>query len=67
MAVEIAAIGGWKEVGRNMTAVKIDEEAVIFDMGLHLPNYIKLTEEEIGEFVKQTETSLKKAEAIPQD
>ena len=67
MTVEIAAVGGWKEVGRNMTAVKVDEEAVIFDMGLHLPNYIKLTEEEIGEFVKQTETSLKKAEAIPQD
>ncbi len=67
MTVEITAVGGWKEVGRNMTAVKIDDEAVIFDMGLHLPNYIKLTEEEMGEFVKQTETNLKKADAIPQD
>jgi len=67
MSVEIAAVGGWGEVGRNMTAVKIDDEAVILDMGLHLPNYIRLTEQEIGEFVKQTETSLKKAEAIPQD
>ena len=67
MTIEIAAVGGWNEVGRNMTAVKIDDEAVIFDMGLHLPNYIKLTEEEIGQLQKLTESTLKKAEAIPQD
>ena len=67
MSVEIAAVGGWGEVGRNMTAVKVDNEVVLFDMGLHLPNYIALTEEEMGEFRKLTESSLKKAEAIPQD
>jgi ribonuclease J len=67
MSVEIAPVGGWGEVGRNMTAVKVDNEIVLFDMGLHLPNYIALTEEEIGEFRKLTEASLKRAEAIPQD
>jgi len=67
MSVEIAAVGGWGEVGRNMTAAKIDNEVVLLDMGLHLPNYIKLTEEEIGEFATLTEAALKKAEAIPQD
>ncbi len=67
MSVEIAAVGGWGEVGRNMTAVKIEDEVVLFDMGLHLPNYIALTEEEMGEFRKLTESGLKKAEAIPQD
>jgi ribonuclease J len=67
MSVEIAAVGGWGEVGRNMTAVRVDNEIVLFDMGLHLPNYIALTEEELGEFRKLTETSLKRAEAIPQD
>src|SRR5574341_349925 len=67
MSVEIAAVGGWGEVGRNMSAVRIDNEIVIFDMGLHLPNYITLTEEELGEFRRLTEASLKKAEAIPQD
>ncbi len=67
MSVEIAAVGGWGEVGRNMTAVKVDNEIVIFDMGIHLPNYIKLTEEEIGEYAKFTEASLKRADAIPQD
>lgn len=67
MTVEVAAVGGWGEIGRNMTAVRVDDDIVIFDMGLHLPNYINLTEEEIGEFRKLTEASLKRAEAVPQD
>jgi len=67
MSVEIAAVGGWGEVGRNMTAVKVDNEVILFDMGIHLPNYIRLTEEEVGEFATLTESALKKAEAIPQD
>jgi ribonuclease J len=67
MGVEVCAVGGYGEVGRNMTAVKVDDKVVIFDMGLHMPNYIKLTEEEMGEFVKINEAMLKKAEAVPQD
>jgi ribonuclease J len=67
MSVEVCAVGGYGEVGRNMTAVKVDDKVVIFDMGLHMPNYIKLTEEEIGELVRLDETKLKKAGAVPQD
>lgn len=67
MGVEVCAVGGYGEVGRNMTAVKVDDKVVIFDMGLHLPNYIKLTEEELGELVRIDEPVLKKAEAVPQD
>jgi ribonuclease J len=67
MAVEVFAVGGYGEVGRNMTAVKVDDQVVIFDMGLHMPNYIKLTEEEMGEIVRINETALKKADAVPQD
>jgi len=67
MGVEVCAVGGYGEVGRNMTAVKVDDKVVLFDMGLHMPNYIKVTEEEMGEFVRLNETSLKKAEAVPQD
>lgn len=67
MSVEIAAVGGFGEVGRNMTAVRVDDEVVIFDMGLHMERYIKLTEEEIGELVKLNEPTLKRAEAVPQD
>lgn len=67
MSIEIAAVGGFGEVGRNMTAVRVGEEVVIFDMGLHMERYIKLTEEEIGETVKLDEAALKRADAVPQD
>lgn len=36
MTVEVVAIGGYEEVGKNMTAVKVGDEVVIFDMGIHL-------------------------------
>ncbi|MCB9358412.1 RNase J family beta-CASP ribonuclease [Candidatus Woesearchaeota archaeon] len=46
MAIEIMAVGGYSEVGRNMTAIKVDDEVIICDMGVHLENYISLTEDE---------------------
>jgi len=67
MAIEIAAIGGYGVVGRNMTAIKVGDEVVILDCGLHLPNYIKYTEEEHGDFIKANETSLRRVGAIPND
>ncbi|MFY9638668.1 MAG: RNase J family beta-CASP ribonuclease [Methanobacterium sp.] len=36
MSVEIIAVGGYEEVGKNMSAVKVGEDVVIFDMGIHL-------------------------------
>ncbi|MEF8771561.1 ribonuclease J [Halodesulfurarchaeum sp.] len=36
MEIEIATIGGYEEVGRQMTAVRAGEDVVIFDMGLNL-------------------------------
>ncbi len=45
MKIEICAVGGFSESGRNMTAVKVDDEVVILDMGLHMPKYISITEE----------------------
>ncbi len=65
--IEIRAVGGYGEVGKNMTAVKVDDEVVIFDMGLHLPNYIKYTEEEGETVVKLSKKALMKVEAIPND
>lgn len=64
--IEIIAVGGWGEVGRNMTAVRVGDEAVIFDMGLHMPNYIKLTEE-AEDIIKLDEPTLKRADAVPLD
>jgi ribonuclease J len=36
MSIEIIAMGGYEEVGKNMTAVKVGEDVIIFDMGIHL-------------------------------
>jgi ribonuclease J len=36
MSTEIIAVGGYEEVGKNMSAVKVGEDIVIFDMGIHL-------------------------------
>ena len=36
MSVEVIAIGGYEEVGKNMTAIKVGGDIVIFDMGIHL-------------------------------
>jgi len=46
MTIEIHTIGGYNEVGKNCTAIKVDDEIVILDLGLQLENYIKYTEEE---------------------
>jgi len=62
--IEIKAIGGYDEVGRNCTAIKVDDEVIILDMGLHMERYIPLSEEE--EDVERLNISkLVKAEAIP--
>ncbi|MBI1936229.1 RNase J family beta-CASP ribonuclease [Candidatus Woesearchaeota archaeon] len=44
--VEICTVGGYNEVGRNSTAIKIGDEVYILDLGIHLENYIKYTQDE---------------------
>ena len=63
--IEVCGVGGYSEVGRNMTAVKIDDEVVIFDMGLHLDSYIDYTQDE--DIVKINVDELRKVGAIPDD
>ena len=40
--IEIFAIGGYSEFGRNMTAVRVDDEVIIIDMGIHMENFIRI-------------------------
>lgn len=61
--IEIRAIGGYNEVGKNMTAIRIDDEVIICDMGIHLENYIKLTEDE--DIVKVSAHDLMRVGAVP--
>ena len=65
MPIEIYAVGGYDEVGKNCTLIKVDNEAIILDMGLHLPNYIRLTEEEGESVIKLSAKQLMSAGAIP--
>ncbi|MBI2004062.1 hypothetical protein HYS72_01210 [Candidatus Pacearchaeota archaeon] len=60
--MEICTIGGYEEVGKNMTAVKIGDDVIIFDAGIYLPPLIDLQEQE--SFVKYTEHMLRKIKAI---
>ncbi|MFC1754944.1 RNase J family beta-CASP ribonuclease [Thermoproteota archaeon] len=46
MAIEICTVGGYSEVGKNMIAVKVDDEVVVLDMGLDLDPYIKYTDDD---------------------
>jgi ribonuclease J len=34
--IGIIAVGGYNEMGRNMTAIRVGEEVIIMDMGLRL-------------------------------
>ncbi|MBI2499192.1 RNase J family beta-CASP ribonuclease [Candidatus Woesearchaeota archaeon] len=62
--IEVIAIGGYNEVGRNMTAIKVDDEIVIFDIGLYLPAIVGY---EDSEQEKLSEEDLRRIKAIPDD
>jgi ribonuclease J len=67
MTLEVYTIGGYHEVGKNMTAVKYNNEIIILDMGLHLPNYIKITEDEAEDITRYSLDELRKSEVVPDD
>jgi len=63
--MEVCTIGGYEEVGKNMTAVKVGDEVVIFDAGFHLPSVIELQENEVVQ--QYSEKKLRNVGAIPND
>lgn len=63
--MEICTIGGYEEVGKNMTAVKVGDNVIIFDAGIYLPPLVELQEQESQ--VQYTENMLRAAKAIPND
>jgi len=44
--IQICTVGGYNEVGKNCTAIKVDDEVIIIDMGIHLEKYIEYTQDE---------------------
>ena len=62
--MEICTVGGFEEVGKNMTAVKVDDDVFIFDCGFFLPGIIELQEtEKIGYSL----SGLRRAGGVPDD
>jgi len=64
MDIEILPLGGYNEVGRNMTVVRVGREAVIFDMGIRLDRII-IHEDAVMEELAVEE--LQRMGAIPND
>src|SRR5574344_1894911 len=63
--MEICTVGGYEEVGKNMTAINLGEDVILFDAGLHLPSVIELQGAENVQ--THSETELRKVGAIPND
>jgi len=61
--MKIHAIGGYDEVGKNMTALEIGEDVILFDSGLYLPAIVGVTEKE----KIPTERGMRNLEALPDD
>lgn len=61
--IEICSVGGYIEVGRNLTAIRYEDEVVLLDMGIHLENYINYTEDEDVHDIQYEE--LAKVGAVP--
>jgi len=64
--MEIFTIGGFDEVGKNMTVVKTGEDVFIFDMGFFLPAIVELQEQE-SQQQGYSEKKLRSIGAIPDD
>jgi len=64
--MEIFTVGGFNEVGKNMTVVQHKEDVFIFDMGVFLPAIVELQEQEVD---KQgySEKKLRNIGAVPND
>ena len=61
--MNIHAIGGYNEVGKNMTALEVDEDVLIFDSGLFLPAIVGVEERE----KIPTEKGMRALGALPDD
>jgi len=63
--MKVYTIGGFNEVGKNMTVVDVGDDAFIFDMGLFLPPIVELEEAERNQPIN--EKKLRRLKAIPDD
>ena len=63
--IKLYAVGGFSEVGRNMTALQIDDDVIVFDCGLYLPPIVELEAEERNK--GYSEKRLREIDGVPDD
>lgn len=61
--IKLHAVGGYNEVGKNMTVLEMDDDAFIFDSGLYLPPIVEMENNREA----YTEKKLRQIGAIPND
>lgn len=61
--MEIHAVGGYNEVGKNMTALEVKDDVVLFDAGLFLPAIVGVVEREKD----PSEAGMRSLGALPDD
>src|SRR3989338_11003864 len=61
--MKVHAIGGYDEVGRNMTALELGEDVLLFDCGFYLPAVVGVEERE----KILTEKGMRALGALPND
>ncbi len=64
--MEIYTVGGFNEVGKNMSVIKTGDDAIILDAGLYLPAVVELQEEEEQQ-TAYSEKKLRGIGALPND
>lgn len=62
--IKLHTVGGYSEVGKNMTVVETDDDAFIFDCGLYLPPVVEIEDHKPGGY---TESQLRGIDAVPND
>ncbi len=63
--MEICTVGGYEEVGKNMTALKMGDDVIIIDAGVYLPALMEQEEAEAKQ--RASEQKLRRIKAIPND
>src|SRR3989344_6078468 len=64
--MEVCTVGGFEEVGKNMTAVKIDDDVILFDAGIYLPVLVEQEEREMNNG-PNTYERMRRLGALPDD
>ena len=62
--IKVHAVGGYNEVGRNMTCIETNGDAFLFDCGLYLPPIVEMEDAKKKAY---NEKLLRSVDAVPND